>query len=492
MNVSPITRGFIHFERDGKEFLGIETGIRGGSFAVKKLSQGTNLNGWIIRGDECTRWDTAGLTQHEGFVYVYGPYMEMEPLRDKLQVGETEALAALERVSHAFRIAEQEGVAPKVLHTRAVLLLDDGAVLLLPDLLVEAIRDQQDDETRLVEYEMFNHPDRRHLENLSFGMASAVYTALTGRWPYRTEDATELHTMIREQTVLEPLLVRPELRADISDFLYRSLTLEAVPDFAEWLETLHDWRDSGTTRVIDEQERARLTQQAEQKGKQLMQQYSRREKVRKYWKQVAVAVIALALIGTIPGSIIRGHLEPRKTADMDPAEVVRAFYMAQNELDHELMDDATVDGAGSGLVREATNLFVISRMRMSVEFETGIVNAAEWDDQGRPPIPEGSWVYGVTGLEIEEVNPNSEEEKAFQVTYERWRPDDTPEDTDAVDPDDDLSTHSDVSGIQREETVRLREDEDDWVIYEIETVSTNPIDFELEFEESEDAAPAPG
>ncbi|MFW6368199.1 MAG: hypothetical protein ACOCZ9_00550 [Spirochaetota bacterium] len=492
MNVSSITRGFVKIERDGKEFLGVETGIRGGSFAVRKLSHGTNLNGWIIRGDHCSRWDTAGLTQHEGLVYVYGPYMEMQPLRDLLLAGESEALAALERVAHALRIAEQEGVAPQILHTRGVLLLEDGGVALLPHMLVEALRDQQDDATRLVEYELFNHPDRRGLENLSFALASASYAVLTGSRPYQTDDATELHTMIREQTVLEPVLIRPELLPEVSDFLFRCLNLDMVPDLEQWPATLHDWRDSGVTRDIDEQEYARLRQQAEQKGKQLVQQYSRNEKVRKYWKQVAVAVIALALIGTIPGSIIRGHLEPRKTAGMEAQEVVRAFYTAQNELDHETMDDATIDGAGSGPVREVTNLFVISRMRMSVEFDSGVVNAAEWDEQGRPPIPEGSWIYGVTGLEIEETEADSGDEKTFRVDYTRWRPDNTPEDTDVVEPEDDLTEHSDVSGVEREELVRVRKDEDDWVIYDIETLDTSPVEFELEFEESGDeSSPAP-
>ncbi len=487
MNVISLTRGFVKIERDNREFLGVATGVRGGSFAVRKLSQGTNVHGWIIRNGSVERWATSGLTEHSGSVYVYGPWVSGYPLRDAIERETDTALEALERLATALQTAEQHDIVPSYLHLRGVLLLEDGGVLLLPQSVVDSIRDQQDEEDLRNEFDYFNHPDERGPANISFAIAALSYRIITGTWPFDVDDEADRHTMVREQSLLEPSLVKPEIREDVSEVLYRALSSEQTPGFEEWSPLLHEWRAGGFTRELSEEERSRILARREQKRKQMFQQFTRREKVRKHWKQALVVIVAVIVVGTIPGTMISNHLAPRETAGFSAEEVVRAFYEAQNELDHELMEDATIDGAASDRIREAVNLFVISRMRMSVEFDPGIVNAAEWDAEGRPPIPEGSWLYGITDLQIEPVDPEADGERAFLVRFERWRPDEPPEDAaEEIEPDDDLSAHSDVSGVLQEELVRLRQDGDDWVIYSIEGVSRRPIDYEIEFEETED------
>ncbi len=491
MNVTSLTRGFVRIERDNRAFLGVATGVRGGSFAVRKLSQGTNVHGWIVRDGNVERWNTSGLTEHSGSVYVYGPWVSGYPLRDAIDGEPYNALEALERLSNALQTAEQHDIVPPYLHLRGVLLLDDGGILLLPQSVVESIRDQQDEESLREEFDYFNHPDERGPANVSFAIAALSYRITTGTWPFDLEDDADRHTMVREQSLLEPSLVRPEIREDISDSLYRTLSCEHVPDFSEWPALLHDWREGGITREISEDERSRIEAKAQQKRKQMFQQFTRRERVRKHWKQALVAIIAVIVVGTIPGTMISNRLAPRETAGFTAEEVVRAFYQAQNELNHELMEDATVDGAGSELIREAINLFVISRMRMSVEFDSGIVDAGEWDARGRPPIPQGSWLYGISDLHVEPVDADAEDERAFVVIFERWRPDETPEEAEQIEPEDDLSAHSEVSGVRQEELVRLRQDGDDWVIYSIEGISREPLDYELEFEEPEEQQALP-
>ncbi len=473
MNVSSLSNGFVRIERDGQSLLGVATGIPGKSFAIRKLSVGTNLYGWIIRGDSCERWNTAGMTEHSGTLYVYGPYVEGRPLRDVLNEDERTALSYLDRLAHALRTATYNGIAPARLHGRGIVFLDDGGVLLLPEKLIDAIHDQQDEETRRYEFELFNHPDHKDEKNISFALATLAHRVLTGSWAYYSEDEAELHTMIREESVLEPTLRRPDLRTDVAKLLHRCLRLDQVLGADEWVEVFHDWRDSGVTRPISEEERDRILKDAEQKQRSMKQQLTRRETVRKHWKQALVVLVAVVVIGSIPATIIRNRLAPRQTAGMSSEQVVRAFYLGHNDLDHELMDDATVDGAGSGMIREVTNLFVISRMRLSVEMTTGIVNAAEWDDGGREPIPEDSWLYGVTGLEMESVDIGADDEREYIVRYERWTPDDAGD----IDETPEAATARRPSmGLQREDRVRLRLDGEDWVIYEIEHLSESRLD----------------
>ncbi|MFP4642895.1 MAG: hypothetical protein ACLFM0_00915 [Spirochaetales bacterium] len=491
MNVTSLTRGFVRIERDSRTFLGVATGLRGGSFAVRKLSQGTNVHGWIIHDGSVERWNTGGLTEHSGSVYVYGPYMSGYPLRDAIE-GDTEtALDALERVATALQTAEQHDIVPSALHLRGVLLLDDGGVLLLPREVVELIREQQDEDSLREEFDYLNHPDERGPGNISFALAALSYRVIAGSWPFDLKDEADRHTMVREQSLLEPSLVYPEIRKDISDLLYQTLSSEHVPGFDEWASLLHEWRTDGVKREISDEERTRILAAAEQKRKQLFQQFTRREKVRKHWKQALVVIVAVIVVGTIPGTMISNRLEPPKTAGFTAEEVVRAFYEAQNDLDHELMEDATADGAGAERIREVVNLFVISRMRMSVEFDSGIVDAGEWDAEGRPPISEGSWLYGISDLSIEPVETQRQDERAFRVIAERWRLDQSPDDAEEVATEEDLTSHSEISGVRQEELVRLRQEEDEWVIYSMESVSEEPLDYEIEFEESEEQPVAP-
>lgn len=465
MNVSSLSNGFVRIERDGNAFLGVATGIPGKSFAIRKLSVGTNLFGWIVRGDSCERWNTAGVTEYSGSLYVYGPYVEGRPLRDVLSDDEASSLSYLARLAHALRTATYNGIAPAHIHARGVLFLDDGGILLLPDKLVDAIRDQQDEETRRTEFELFNHPDHNEEKNVSFALAALAHRVLTGSWPYYSDDDAELHTMMREESVLDPTLRRPELRSDIATLIHRCLTLDQVLGAEEWVEVFHDWRDSGVTREISSEERERILKGAEQKQRAMKQQLTRRETVRKHWKQALVVLVAVVVVGSIPATIVRNRLAPRQTAGMAPEEVVQAFYLAHNDLDHELMSDATVDGAGAGMIRAVTNLFVISRMRMGVEMTSGIVSADEWDRDGRQPIPEDMWLYGVTDIEIESVETGSEDERKYIVRYERWTPDEAGDIEET--PEAATATRQSV-GVRREDRVRLRLDGDDWVIYEIE------------------------
>ena len=79
------------------------------------------------------------------------------------------------------------------------------------------------------------------------------------------------------------------------------------------------------------------------------------------------------------------------------------------------IEDCVTDGAGRGEVTEATNLFVISRMRLGQEGTAGYVRAQQWKDADMPELEQNIHVYGIA-----ELNIRQESETVFLVEYEKW------------------------------------------------------------------------
>ena len=176
----------------------------------------------------------------------------------------------------------------------------------------------------------------------------------------------------------------------------------------------------------------------------------------------------VVVIGSIPGTIIYNRLQPRSTAGFEPEEVIRTFYTSMNTLDHMTMEDAVVDGAGRDMIREVTNLFVLDRQRMSVEMQSGFVDAQAWRDAGMPALSNNRSPYGVANLTLEALSPASPEELRFLVRYERWMPD-----YDAAEQTGTLR----YLGFDVADDVFLRLDREDWVMYRIDRVEEERLDL---------------
>jgi len=472
LEVSSVCHGFVTIRRDGETYLGIETGIPGKSIAVRKLASGPNARGWIVRGDEITPWDTGGVIEHEGTLYVYGPYVEFTPLRDIVSLDTEDALLHLERLSAALSVLEERDQAPHRLHGRGILFLTDGSVLFLPPNAVQAITEQLQAEDRFEELEYFNHPDLDNRHGATYAIAALAYRVVTGTWPITTRDEHELHERLRDCSFLPPELIRPELRPEVCDQIKRTLFEEERVSPADWRSAIREWRDSGITRDLDYEEEAENRKRVGEARRRLERRYHRQELVRKYWKQGVVVAIIVALVGSIPGTIIYNHLQPRQTAGMGPRELVEAFYSSVNTLNHELMSDAVTDGAGDALVREVRNVFVTSRVRQAYQVGDEHITAQEWVDRGRPSATQDMWVYGIAELQVELLSED-EDEHIYQVSYEHWAPGDASD----LDPEEleQADEPPPLTGRQLVDRVRVRRVEDGWIIDLIESQSAEPL-----------------
>ncbi|MFW5741653.1 MAG: hypothetical protein ACOCW3_00270 [Spirochaetota bacterium] len=474
-----ISDGLIIVERGGNEYLGVDTGIPANSPSLRKLAGRQRQTGWLVRNGAMERWRALGFVERNGRVHVYGPLVRGRFLADVLEDESADRLAALEVVATALTVLENEGATSFAFHTRTVILLDDGGVLIMPPDIMQAIREHQDYAARIARMERFNHPDRKPEDNTGFAIAASAYFIITGAYPFDSDDEEELHARVRAASPIPASYRDVTIRDEVSSTLQRELTAqESGMTTAEWVDVLRAWRASGVRTELDDEQRRRREQTAEQAIARLEEGFRRRELVRKHGRTALVVAVVVILVGTIPGTIIRNALAPRATADLPPEEVVRTFYTSINSLDHMTMEDAVVDDAGKPLIREVTNLFVMDRQRMSVEMESGFVDAQQWRDSGMPTLSDGKSPYGVANLELEALEA-PEGERRYEADYERWLPDYEQAE---------LTGRAGIMGRRIVDIVSLRRDRDDWVIYEIDQRSEEEIDLDELRADSDDAA----
>lgn len=474
-----ISDGLILVERAGNEYLGVDTGIPSNSPSLRKLAGQQRQTGWLIHDGAVEPWRPLGFVEHNDHVHVYGPLVRGRFLADVLEDESIDRLAALETVAGALATLEDEGAASFALHTRTLVLLDDGGVLVMPPDIMQAIREHQDYAARIARMERFNHPDRKPEENMGFAVAAAAYYVITGAYPFDSDDEEELHARVRAASPIPASYRDVTIRDEVSSALQRELTSqEGAMSAAEWVGVLREWRASGVRARLTDEQRQRREQTAAQAIGRLEKAFQRRERIRKHGRTALIVAVVVIVVGMIPGTIIRNALAPRATAGLPSADVVRAFYTSINSLDHMTMEDAVVGDAGKPLIREVTNLFVMDRQRMGYEMESGFVDAQQWRDSGMPALSEGKSPYGVANLRLEALEA-PEGERRYEVSYERWLPDyDQAETTGRVG----------IDGRRIVDIVSMRQDRDDWVIYEIDRRSQDEIDLDELRAQSDDAA----
>jgi hypothetical protein len=472
-NVTQTHPGIATVERNEKRYLGINTNIPAGSFSLRKLAAERRQPGLIVRNGETEKWLAYGFVEHGGSMYVYGDLQPARNIDDFLEAPLSEQLRFLSELAGAYAALGKD--APRF-HTKAILRLDDGGFLFLPPEIREAIREHEGAEATMERFEPFNHPDQDPVDGAAFVFASLAYRAITGSVPFPGDTEEDLHARIRSRQLIEPRYKRLELRPEISTLLSSALTgaSEPLPP-QEWSRVLQEWADEGVDRELSAEERAQLSAAAQVAKRKVERTFARKESVRRNWRLAMIITAVVVVVGSIPGTIIYNALQPRQTAGFSPEEVVTAYYLAMNNLDHMIMEDAVVGNAGRDYIREVTNLFVISRQRMSVEFTTGFRDAQAWRDEGMPELTNSEVPYGVANLSLSAVSAPAEE-RAFEATYERWLPEYP--DVDLEDAEQLEASAARYVGVSVTDRVLLRRDKEDWVIYQIERLSQEPIDLE--------------
>ena len=464
MELSQLAEGLVRIERHNNEYLGITTYIPTNTFAVTKLTTQQRDNGFIVRDNEVEIWKPSGFTEFAGRLFLYGPFVHGKTLSEIIRGDADQVLPYLSRLARAMRVLQQqEGVTPYV-HTRGIIFVEDGGVLFMPRDLMKSIRDFQSTTDRIEFRELYRHPDVPTEQEPSFALAVTAYRCLTERFPYSAETEEDLRERMRTGHVERPMYIRPEIREEISDALHGALRdpQSRLPSLEEWEAHFTEWLTTGPYRALSEEGRLEVQAKAEAERASLNRAFRRQEYFRRNWKRLVAITLVAILVGTIPATVIYNNLQPSPTAGLPPDEVVRAFYTSITALDHQTMEGATVEGAGSGLIDEVTGVYVFARMRLAVELREAFLDPQPWREQGMPRLEDGRSVYGIANFMIEAQRSPDPEEEVFRVRYEKWSPQ-QPTSEERADaavrvPEGQLIT----------ERVFLRRERGDWVIYRID------------------------
>ncbi len=444
--------------------IGIPTGLEPGSFALTKVTAAKSDPGWVVTDNQVVEWRFLGITYVKGQPWLFGPMAEGRSLAAMLDQPTEAALAALLALARALTLLEQRGVPPFRLQSEAVIYLEEGGILFLPPTIMAVLKDSRPLDYRIQAFEAINHPYVVGKDCCSYTMAALAYRVLTGEFPFIDETEQGLRDRIRRLRVAPPHLARPEIREEVSQLIMKGLAKPGSLSLADWAAALESWQKESPLSAVSDAERAAVLAKAREHKEKAGRSFRRSVFFEKNGRLILIGLAGLAVVAAVASSILRNALAPRVTAGFSPQQVVEAFYKSIGPLDHATMEDCVVGDAGKAEVNEAVNLFVISRQTIAYEGKSYILDAADWDAKGRKPVASPFFVHGVTRLVV--TRERGEPEPVFTATYERYA---------RVFEDQAMETAPAVNGRKVTDRLYLRKDKEDWVIYRIERLRSEPL-----------------
>jgi hypothetical protein len=448
-------------------FCCIDTGVEGTDIAVKTVSQALKQNGFIISGKSIDFWKFSGLKQVGKKIYVYCPDMDGLLLSEVLELPLKESVTYINKLLNALKLLEERNMDLFKISAGSVFFKKSGDIIIFPPELMERIRLLRDDEYRIFDYQLINHPDLPQEFNISFSIACILYKAVSGIYPFYSEDEEELDSMKRMLEVISLSEIIPGISNEISVSIANSLNYKNyIPlSVSKWCDKLDNWQDDFD--ILEKQKSITDSDTVKERLYKNEKVFNKRLFWKRNWSKITLQAGAALAVVLIVFYFVNNFLKPRTTQDFPPDKVVETFYMSANTLDHVLMDNCVMNDAGSTLRNETMHLAIIDKMQAAKFFNDNyVINADWWIKNGKPEIPSTSVLFGITDFYILENTEISETERRFKVKYVHWCPKFDETDT----------TGSVYQGISVTEVLHLKIDRGGWVIYSIETISESPVE----------------
>jgi hypothetical protein len=458
-----------HIVEQGTAKLAVPLGAAGRSHALARMSGLRSSPGWHVSGDAVREWHFEGFSSQPDGACLFGPDVGGVTLAEALALPLLEAAPLLARLTDALATLGGHAVPYFPLQADAVILDDRSGVLFLPPAVMREARGVRTFAENRETFEALNHPDLQAEALAAFTIGVCLYRAAAGRFPFTGADEEEIHEQARKLSLQPPARLVPDLREDASALVMTALGRQRGRSarIADWRAGFATWTREGITRHVDPAERERLAREAAGRVQDAAKRFKTRTFWEKNWKLVAIAGAGVVVAGALLGSILSGVFAPRATKGYHPRQVVETFYTSINAMNHTLMEACVVDRAGQAEINEAMNLYVMSRVQMGYEGRANTVPADQWDEAGRPVLPAGTAIYGITDLAI--VEQAGEPAPVYLVTYEKWAPD-AGESTEIGD--------NRIATLRRRlvDRVSLRKDKGDWVIFRLDRQSEETLE----------------
>lgn len=393
MNIRKLDEGALEFRDIDRVLLGFPTGINTRRFSrIDTVALRKSMGSIFIGENPASPWPIEQFIEYQGKMVALGPWVEDSLPFDRVPLNPTVLL----KLMRAIRSLKSGGFPLNGLYSRAIRWLPDTNVLLYPPKLAEWMRE-------FYPPEKWIHPDLKGEGAWSFSLGVLSWTVLTGKDPFRNENAVLRRERIRRAVLPSlPSLIQ-ELDGAAADTIIQSLTgsKRERPSVDEWDELLRRWTRTGIKR--------RLTARAVKEGRRKAVRQSRSAEsvliMRRWFRQFGWKLFSVLLIGVL---IVVSAFSPLKkalatpiTAGMAPIQIAATYYEAINSMQSDTLNAILARSADRQDLRIVNMLYVSGMVRESYEGIGTPPRASDWIRDGRPELPPGLFPWGVSDLRLE-------------------------------------------------------------------------------------------
>lgn len=400
----------------------------------RHMMQGEKQKGILLMNGEKKSWTWDGLCTIHAKRYVYFDALELESFDTIATVHRDRALEFVIQLAQILSQEKEAFVSPLVgvFPMWRVFIVSGSGLLVLPEDLGDLLSVYMSEEERYEKHGCYISRGTEAGFSLIRQFGQLLYFALTGMKPYEKEEIRlagfhELPLSLYKDSLFSE--ADEKLTGFITfclnakereqrDIMGNRTAWENLSWFISRSREL-EWNVKAVKEGSLKAEVERISSSPE--AVKMMEKIHKDARRRTFWRQKGTFIIILALVTAvvagIAASYISNMLEPPYTKDMNQVEIIEAFYDAQSRLDSDGIIDP-LKGVSAPQETEVISLYVTSQTRFAYEGRRPDIAAEKWIEAGKPAIPEGSFVYGVTDLDITPL----EEENSWNVKAKYYTP----------------------------------------------------------------------
>ncbi|MDZ7795158.1 MAG: hypothetical protein U5P10_16150 [Spirochaetia bacterium] len=473
----------------------------------KTIRNPQNLSGWYVSEKDISPWQWNSTMEHQKWLYLTfsDTSPELRPISDVFHMKIEGTLRMLERYLRALKaLASREQLDADALYLSASFYDESGNFYFLHPQIAQLTQQNYEqliatperEETGAIGGQQEILPVLAH--HLQLQLLQSSNNGYSQAAPH-SDGSTQ-----GSQTALHLHSQLPQLNPRIADFLFKTVNNRIVTGrssarssasrtrgarasssqsadssplaakILEFADEISAWRDNTIFENIHLEQAEERRKNADAAEQAVRKREKRRNFKKNHGSTVFITAAALIVLAFFATPFVKKAFEPDITEGLAPTEVIELFYLSQNSLDHEAMNQCTSSSTGKAYINQVTTLFVISRVRQGIEMKDVFTPAPEWIAAGRPELKDSSFVFGVSDLKI---NPTAKNHR-FEVSFIQWST--LPPKAEELTSEEEMAAIASTGEVQAfrvREMVSMNETSKGWKIDRIERTHYEPYDF---------------
>ncbi|NCC65154.1 MAG: hypothetical protein EOM15_10920 [Spirochaetia bacterium] len=374
------------------------------------LLQKEKAHGYLYTEETLTPWYYRSITVVEGKRCLYFDPLDIFPFSDIATIRRDKALYWVRELAKTLKELPLSflDLNSNILPLWRIWGVEDGSILILPQEVGDLFSSTADEEKRFQNVAAWVHHGIHPPFSLCDQMTSLLYFAAAGFAPFASKDTREDSFRALPLRLLQSNL-NPKTIAYIDETLSLGLTKQRDATGNKESQKALSWFIDTTEQLVGELEPLAQAKNLEiyrtiTACDQFVQRQQKRAGYRVFWRKKGWLVLTISAIvitlSYFTASRIKLANTPPYTAGMAPTEVVLEYFEGMNSLDLQKMEASLAKKTQNPSSMEVTNLFVTRQTRQAYEGINTQVDPRQWLEEGKPPIMEGTFLYGVTDVSV--------------------------------------------------------------------------------------------